>query len=169
MWVRILLIILIAWTGVACRGTTQPQRPTFYGQQEGDSAAMNRIRMNQTMAESADLLLAKTATEEYVLMDENYWVKGLKGTQENTHGLQEGEYVDLEIKCYDLKDNLLCIHQANVCIGQVEEMQAVVLVLPHVQHNMNITLLVPWYLAFGAAGNTQVPPYENLKVEVMVK
>jgi len=169
MRIRNVLIAGMALMAVGCGNKTQPQRPTFLGQTATDSTSVNLMLMHQTMAEKADSQLAQMATDEYVLMDENYWVKGLKGMAEDAPSIQEGEYVEVEIEIYDLKDNLLCVHQANVRMGQVDEIQAVVLVLPQMKRTMSVSMLVPWYLAFGSAGNTEVPPYENVRVELKVK
>lgn len=165
-----LLLAGLALVMMACsQGKTQPQRPTFLGQKAEDTVAVNLLLMHQTMAEKADLLLAQTATEEYVLTETNYWVKGLETAPADQPYLKEGDYVDVEIHFYDLQQHLLAIHQANVRIGQVDEIQAVVDVLDSMKRGMSVTMLVPWYLAFGSAGNTEVPPYENVKVELNVK
>jgi len=165
--INIVPLITLVGMCAAC-SKTAPQRPTFKGQETVDTTAMQLLLMHQIMAEKADDIVAKKATSEYVLMDENYWVKGL-ASADHLPGLQEGEYVDLVLSIYDLQDHLLSIHQANVRIGQVDEMQAVVDLLPKLHRSMQVTLLVPWYLGFGSTGNTQVPPYENLKVELIVK
>jgi len=160
----------IVVTAIACQNTTQPQRPTFQGQaREVDSVALSLITLHQTMAEKADLQLARIADEGYVLMDENYWVKGLGGEVENGEELQEGEWVDVTVECSSLEGKLLTTHQSTVRMGQVDEIQAVVQVLGKMKHKMQVEMLVPWYLAYGSAGNGEVPPYENIHVKLSVK
>jgi len=166
---RVVILCMVAGFIMAC-GQTKPQRPTFRGEQpHADSTSLQLIAMHQTMAEQADLQLARIADKDYVLMEENFWVKGLKDGNPEQPLLQEGDYVDLSVAFYDMHDRMLANHQANVLLGQVDEIQAVVQVLPYLKRNMHVSMLVPWYLAFGSAGNREIPPYENLKVEVNIQ
>lgn len=163
IWLLIVGVVLMG-----C-GKTQPQRPNFHGETEPDSMTVQLLTMNQQMAEQADKQLTRVATSEFVLMDENYWVKGLYPQDDNLPTLDENEYVQFEAELFTLEGRLLGAHQASVKLGQVDEMQAVVQVLPLMQHNMQVTLLVPWYMAYGSAGSAEVPPYENLRVELSVR
>jgi len=153
---------------VGC-GRTQPQRPTFKGQVSDDAATVQVLVMNQQMAAQADVQLAHQATEGFVLMNENYWVRGLYPQRDNEPTLQEGEFIAYQAEYYTMSDTLLTNHQVSAKMGQIEDIAAIVQVLPLMQHAMHVTMLVPWYLAFGSAGNENVPPYENIRVEMEVQ
>jgi len=160
--------ILTASLLTAC-GHTQPQRPSFKGEPKTDSVVVQLLTMNQQMADRADEQLAGIATDEFVLMDEDYWVKGLYPQKNQEKVLQESDYVKFEAQFFSLKGTLLTTHQAVAQLSKVNEIQALSLVLPLMQHHQHVTLLVPWYMAFGATGNKDVPPYENLRVELRVE
>jgi len=163
IWILLSVMLL-----VSC-GKTQPQYPRFCGEASSDSMVVQMLTLNQQLASQADLQLASVATKEFVLMDENYWVKGLCSVENQQITLQEGEYVNFEAQFYSLTDSLITTHQASAKLGQLEEIQAIIQVLPLMQRGMHVTLLVPWYMAFGSVGNQDVPPYENLRVELSIQ
>jgi len=163
--VSAVLVMVVAL--VACQ-KPQPQRPLFRGEIAVDTTAVQLITLNQQMAEQADVRLANIVGEDYVRMDENYWVRGLyERTDEAT--LHEEEYIDLNAEFYTLTGELLTTHQASVPVGKVDEIQAIVQLLPQMQRGQCVTILSPWYMAFGSTGNAEVPPYENIRVELCVK
>jgi len=131
-----------------------------------DTVAVQLLTMNQKMANEADLQLMNMAPADYVLMEENYWVRGLGN---DTVGLLADEYVSLEAQFYSLDSTLLTTHQAETQVGKVDEIQAIVYVLAKMQRGMHVSMLVPWYMAFGSAGNQDVRPYENIRVELTIK
>lgn len=161
-WCELLLVCALL---VAC-GKTQPQRPTFlHGEENADSTLLQAITMNQHMAEEADRQLLRYA-EGYVLLEENIWVKGLC---ESAQPLPENELVSLHARFYSLDSVLLEDHRQEVTIGRIEDIQGVVTVVNKMARGDSVSLLVPWYEAFGSAGNQQVPPYENLRVELTIQ
>jgi len=164
-WIGIMSMELVM---VACQ-PTKPQRPTFQGTAQVDTAVVQLLTMNQQMAQQADLQLAKMAGKGYVLMDENYWVKNLYPQSDLLPTLREGEYIEFQAEFYSLNGHLLTTHQASAKLGQVDEAQAIALVLTHLQRGQSVSMLVPWYLAFGSAGNADVPPYENVRIELSVR
>jgi len=164
-WVGILSLGLVL---VACQ-PTKPQRPTFQGTAKVDTTMVQLITMNQQMAQQADVQLAHIAPPDYVLIEDNFWVKGLYPQNEQVPILQQGDYIDLNVEFYSLTGELLFVHQITAKLGQVDEIQAVVRVLYLMQRGQHISLLVPWYLAFGSTGNQDVSAYQNIRVELSVQ
>lgn len=162
-----LLLVIGVLIGLCACVRTQPQRPTFRGETKQDSIAVGALVLNQNMAEQADLHLSHYADSGFVQLDNNAWVKG-ELTTDSAQMLQEDEYVSLEATFCTLKGQLLFSHQAEVQVGKADEIQAVQDILPWLKKDRTVTMLVPWYLAFGSAGNDYVPPYENIRVELKI-
>ncbi|MCQ2348201.1 MAG: FKBP-type peptidyl-prolyl cis-trans isomerase [Paludibacteraceae bacterium] len=162
---KLLIGICVGMLVAGC-GRTQPQRPTFLHEEPAtDTTVLQTITMNQRMAEEADRQLIRYA-EGYVLLEENVWVKGL---DEATQPLTENELVSLHARFYSLDSVLLEDHQHEVTVGRIEDIQGIVSVVNKMERGDSVSLLVPWYEAFGSAGNGQVPPYENLRVELTIQ
>lgn len=169
------IIIGILFLLVSC-GKTPPQRPSFKGQKRVDSVAVQMLTMNQQMAQEADLQLLHYVDEQYALMEDNVWVKGLAG--EMSHGdsiryqsliLKENDYISLSAEIYDLKGQHLSSHQSDAKVGRVDEIVAIVDRISQMKRGDSISMIAPWYVAFGSAGDKDVPPYENVRIELKIK
>jgi len=165
---KLVWVVIAGWALVACQ-RTQPQRPIVRGEVKDDPTVVQLLTLNQQKAAQADQQLAQIAPKGYVLMEDNYWVKGLYAQDEHIPLLQEGEYVDMKADCYSLTGELLMSHQATVLLSQIDDIPVIGLVLPLMQRGQKVSLLVPWYLAFGSVGNGRVPAYENIRVELSVQ
>lgn len=124
------------------------------------------LMMNQQMAAEADRSLLRYADSGFVMMDDNVWVKGPIAADTVWH---ENDYIALEARFYDLKGNLLATHQSQTTVGKVDEIPAIVDLLPFVHARTPLTAVAPWYMAFGSAGNNEVKPYENIRIDINIQ
>lgn len=158
--------IALLLLGLAACKPTAPQRPTFKGQATAeDSAFLQAVELNKHMAEQADAQLLKYS-DGYSLMEDNYWVKGLTS---HTSDLQDNDAISLHARFYRLDGTLVADHEAETIRGKIDDIQAIVLVTPLLARGDSVSLLVPWYLAFGSTGQGNVPPYENIRVELTIQ
>lgn len=157
-------LLLLAVVLIGC-GKTQPQRPTFHGSSYVDSTAVGAMMLNQRMAEEADKQLTHYADSGYVLMDNNVWVRGLQAVDDTLRG---SDFVQIDARIYSLKDSLLTTHQSHSIVDKVDDIQAIVQMIPHLHKTDSVSMIAPWYMAFGSAGNGDVLPYENVRIELKI-
>lgn len=159
-----LLVIVSIILCVGCKPTA-PQRPVFHGSATVDTAVVNALAFNQKMADEADLLLTRYAQQGYVMTEDNYWIRGVHN-QDSTW--QEGEFISYEATLFTLEDSLIANHQGHTTLDKVDDIQAIKMVLPSLYKNDSVSMIVPWYLAYGSLGSNQVLPYTNLRIELKV-
>lgn len=147
----------------------QPQRPTFHGrgyEVKTDSALLQAMELNQHLAEQADRDLTRFAAEGYAQVELGYWAKTLRVVDQP---LQADERVKVQMQVFLLSGQQVEQRDEWMTVGQIECMQAVADALEQMERGEHVSLMVPWYLAYGATGNEQVPPYTNLRVELTVE
>ncbi len=150
---------------MAC-GKTQPQRPTFKNRpQEADSTVVALVEVNQRMAADADSRLARYATEDYALQEEGYWVSGLHDIET---GFSDSTQVCVRMQVYDTEGNLYEDRHETFCVGKTGDMRVLDPVLRQLHRGDSVSILAPWYMAYGSLGSQVVPPYTNVRIELRV-
>ena len=150
---------------MAC-GKTQPQRPTFKNRpQAADSTVVALVEVNQRMAADADSRLARYATEDYALQEEGYWVSGLHDIET---GFSDSTQVCVRMQVYDTEGNLYEDRHETFCVGKTGDMRVLDPVLRQLHRGDSVSILAPWYMAYGSLGNQVVPPYTNVRIELRV-
>ena len=147
----------------------QPQRPTFHGRGQEvktDSALLQTMVLNQHLAEQADRDLTRFAGEGYAQTELGYWAKTLRVVD---HPLQTDQRVLVHMQVFVLTGQQVEQVSEWMTVGQTECMQAVGDALTQMERGEQVSLIVPWYLAYGATGNEHVPPYTNVRVELTVE
>lgn len=151
---------------MAC-GKTQPQRPTFKNRpQAADSTLVALVEVNQRMAADADSRLARYATEDYALQEEGYWVSGLHDIET---GFSDSTQVCVRMQVYDTEGNLYEDRHETFCVGKTGDMRVLDPVLRQLHRGDSVSILAPWYMAYGSLGSQVVPPYTNVRIELRVK
>ncbi len=151
---------------MAC-GKTQPQRPTFKNRpQAADSTVVALVEVNQRMAADADSRLARYATEDYALQEEGYWVSGLHDIET---GFSDSTQVCVRMQVYDTEGNLYEDRHETFCVGKTGDMRVLDPVLRQLHRGDSVSILAPWYMAYGSLGSQVVPPYTNVRIELRVK
>ncbi len=150
---------------MAC-GKTQPQRPTFKNRpQVADSTVVALVEVNQRMAADADSRLARYATEDYALQEEGYWVSGLHDIET---GFSDSTQVCVRMQVYDTEGNLYEDRHETFCVGKTGDMRVLDPVLRQLHSGDSVSILAPWYMAYGSLGSQVVPPYTNVRIELRV-
>lgn len=162
-------ILLICMMGLlySCTPKTGAQSPSTRNghRTRTDTTLLQLIEINQHLAEEADRQVARYSNG-YVLNETGFWTRGLK--QVDTP-LTEGEHVDVLIAIYGLDSILYESVAQEQTIGKIEHAQAIVEVLSEMEHGQHVSVLAPWYVAFGGTGGHNVPPYTNVRIEIEVK
>lgn len=170
MMQRFLLILPFALLLSACQ-PTPPQIPSYRSstgraQSSVDSALLGMLELNDRLREEADHQLALLATADMAQEEEGYWIKG---KHDIDTGLKDQERITLCMSIYDLDSTLLDHIEQDFVVGNTTTLPAVSSALPMLHVGDSVTLLVPWYLGYGVTGNTRVPGYTNLRIEMTIK
>lgn len=150
-----------------------PQIPSRWlgSEPEVDTAQLAIMEFNQRMASEADaelLRYVQQQPESYALYRPSAWVHIYSAGDEAQQPLQPGKDYTLHIRTYTLDQRLLT-DVSQTCKLTVGELPyAVVEVLRELYPGAKARLIVPWYNAYGMHGNQQVPPYENVIIDISV-
>lgn len=171
---RIVLYIFCLLTLVACGGKG-PQRPSrWLGRSpEPDSAMMNLMELNRQMATAADqelLRYVQSQDRPYALYNGGVWVCTLDNGDLDLQPHRFGQYCVLHIRVYtfDNKRQLLSDECGTYKVGESPLPLALVDVVRDKCPGAHVEMLMPWYSAFGVRGNENIPPYQNLLIDLTI-
>lgn len=166
---RHIIIGLMMLLGIlTCCHKTKPQLPSYKSGRttsNTDEQVLQLLELNRHLAEEADRQLVSYAKKGYILLDNGCWVKGLIPAESP---LQTNETVHLWLRTYTLNDALIEDRHCTLTVGQSQEIEAVNAILTQMQHRSQISLIAPWYQAYGATGSEQIPPYTNIRIEIQI-
>jgi len=149
---------------------TGPQRPTYRsGRQEVsmvDSTLLQAIETNQHLAEEADRALTMYVDSGFAQQELGYWSRGM---QQVDSPLAAGSSVTLRRIVYTMDSTRVEDVTETITVGQANQIQAVSDALTQMQRGQEVTLIVPWYLAYGSTGTAAVAPYTNVRIELKVE
>lgn len=148
---------------------TGPQTPSYRsGRQEvrPDSALLQAVETNRHLAEEADRALTVYADSGFAQQELGYWSRGMVLADSV---LPADSAVTIRRVVYAMDSTLLEDVTETVTPGQPDQVQAVADALQQMEHGQSVTLLVPWYLGYGATGSAVVPPYTNVRIELTVE
>lgn len=151
-----------------------PQRPSRRMGEEPkkDTVQLALLEMNQQMALAADKQLtqfAQAQDEAFALYESNTWIHIYTPGDTSTPSPKTDEEWTVHMRVYDLKEHLLVDSEASYRIGKNELPQAVEMNIGEWHHGTKARLLAPWYGAFGMKGTAQVPPYENVMIDIEIR
>lgn len=166
-------IILIALAGLllplaSCR-RTKPQSPS--NRSERDTVALNLLEMNQRYVQAAGNELAfyvKDQDKPYVLDEMGYWYYIAK--KGSTRPVTFMEQVQIRQQVYLLSDSTrLCKdEQLAITPGRKEVIDAVDMCMEYLHVGDSVSILAPWYLAYGQRGDEDILPYACVRIEVNI-
>lgn len=169
VWLMALLVGLFA----ACTHQA-PQRPSQRKSEvpQADSAQMALMELNQQLALAADQQLAQLVqTQEipYALYENHVWMAILdRGDEDSPSPAPEQEwYVAMQI--YDLNGRLYIDSEGMYRIGKHELPQGVDANIGELHRGGKARMYVPWYAAYGISGTAEIPPYENVIIDIELK
>ena len=157
----------------AC-GHQSPQRPSQRKSDapKADSAQLALLELNQQLAIAADQQLAQLAQaqdEPYALYESNVWLTILERGNEDDGPPALDEEWNIAMRVYSLSGQLLTDTEGSYRIGRRELPQGVEENISELYRGGKARMLVPWYAAYGVSGTTDIPPYENVIIEVELK
>lgn len=159
---------------LVCCGHQAPQRPS---QRKGespkvDSAQLALMELNQQLAIAADQQLAKLAQEQdepYALYESNVWMYiPNRGNEADGVPSPDEEWV-VAMRIYTLGGQLLTDSESTYRLGHRELPQGVEENIYELYRGGEARMLVPWYAAYGITGTANIPPYENVIIELELK
>jgi len=169
-------LVMSAFVVLLMAGCVQqaPQRPSqrMGSAPEVDSASLALMELNKQLAISADqqlLTFAQAQEESYALYDANTWITFLdRGEEDGPSPARDEEWV-MRMRTRNLNGQLLMDSEAAYRIGRQELPQAVEANMNEWRHGTHARLLAPWYAAYGLQGTEQIPPYENVIIELEIR
>ena len=149
-----------------------PQRPSQRKSQpvQVDSTALALLALNQQLTERADELLARLAQEQdepYALYERGTWAHREAAGEGET--LREGEECTIHMRVLSLDGRLYLDAEQTAHVGKYELPVAVDANLGEWHRGARIRMFAPWYSAFGMQGTKDIPPYENVMIELELR
>jgi len=167
---------LIAIVGLLMAGC-QPQAPQRPSRRMGetpqvDSAQMALLALNQQLTTAADEelhRLVQTQEEDYALYENGTWVHLYDTGDTSQEPLREGEECTVHMRVLSLNGKLYSDTEQTARAGKFELPAAIDANLTEWHRGTKARLLAPWYAAYGIKGTDEIPPYENVIIELEVK
>lgn len=167
-------IVLLALVLLCSCGGKGPQLPS---QRRGekpkeDSTQLAMMEMTFRLAEAADeeILRAVRAQEEsYALYESHAWIHIEDPGETSQPPLQPGKPYSLRMRVYTLEGKLLVDEEGTYTLGKNELPHAADRNLSEMYPGAKIRMYVPWYTAYGQSGTEQVPPYENVIIDIEIE
>ncbi len=168
---RVGIIVLLGVIGclalVGCK-RTKPQAPANRYVQV-DSTELAMALMTQRMVEEANNTLAqyvRRLDSAYALAQRGYWYRITQHTANDT--IRKNQQVLAHIVVQDLQGQLLTDSEQSLIVGQQILPADVEAFLLQMCIGERASLLLPWYVAYGALGNEWVPAYANVRMEIEI-
>lgn len=171
--IRYLHVILIACivTGLSGCRKNSPQPVRHLGEETTvDSTLLAKMEFNQRMASAADrecLAWIKNDSNAYTLDDFGFWYK--KENITNGETIQSGQTVQLHVMVHELNGNLLADLEDAFVLGSDNMPIAMNRALKAMRIGEEMTIVTPWYLAYGAEGKGIIKPYTNLVITLEIE
>lgn len=134
-----------------------------------DSALMARMNFNRELASSADEQLIRWTREQdetYALYEAGTWVCIIEPGDPTSPTPQPNDEWTVHMRTMDLRGHLLLDSEGTYRIGKNELPLAVDENIREMHHGAKARLVAPWYSAYGLQGTEQIPPYENVIIEI---
>jgi len=167
-WYILFAILLVACTSSA------PQRPSQRKSRspEPDSAELALMELNYRLAQAADEQLAqlvKEQDERYALYDGSAWMHIFSLGDEHTSSPLPNEEWLIHMRVMNLEGRLLEDSEQTYRIQRHELPYAVDRNIDILHHGAHARIYAPWYSAFGIQGTANIPPYENVIIEIELR
>lgn len=134
-----------------------------------DTAALTLLTLNQRLAITADEQVRQLAIAQevpYALYEAGAWMTVIdKGDTGSASPKAEEEWW-MHLRIYDLNGQLLLDTQGSYTIGRQELPEAIEANIGELHRHCQVRMIAPWYTAYGMSGTTEVPPYENVIIEI---
>lgn len=150
---------------------SNPQQVRHLGKETPiDSTLLAKMEFNQKMATAADrecLTWIKNAPVSYTLDDFGFWYR--KDVKMDGEPITSGQNVLLRVLIRELNGNLLADTEDYFVLGSDNMPTAMNRALKNMRIGETITIVTPWYLAYGVEGKGIIKPYTNLIITIATK
>lgn len=157
----------------ACRKQVRPQAPA--NRPIVDSEALELVLSNMQLAERTTDELARSVHLSglpFAQYEQGYWA--MRTVTSDSPLLEDNEEVTLAMQVSEMllpkidSGRPIENSQLTVHVGKRETIAAVDMLLAEARRGERYTVLVPYFFAYGVAGNGEVGPYANLRVELEI-
>lgn len=161
------LLLILLWAG--CAKQPQPVR-RLHDKQEPDSAMMAQMRFNMHMADAADRACQQAVGADslrYTLDDFGFWYAKTLRTTGDT--LRTGQQLTIHLVMSELDGKTIADVQDLFTIGSGDLPTAINRSLTQMCMGEQMTIIAPWYTAYGIEGTPLIKPYTNLRIILTTK
>lgn len=161
------LLLILLWAG--CAKQPQPVR-RLHDKQEPDSAMMAQMRFNMHMADAADRACQQAVGADslrYTLDDFGFWYAKTLRTTGDT--LRTGQQLTIHFVMSELSGKTIADVQDLFTIGSGDLPTAINRSLTQMCMGERMTIIAPWYTAYGIEGTPLIKPYTNLRIILTTK
>ncbi|MBO7458490.1 MAG: FKBP-type peptidyl-prolyl cis-trans isomerase [Paludibacteraceae bacterium] len=168
-----IVIYVLTFIALAGCGKIGPQLPHRIGESpEADSAELALLELNQQMAIAAEkqlLQYVQAQDEPYAVYEVDTWMHIIDRGDENAPTPQPNEEWTIAMRTYNMDGQLLVDSEGTYRIRKQELPIAVDINIKELHRGGKARLVVPWYAAYGMKGTEDIPPYENLIIDIELK
>ena len=154
-------------------GGKGPQTPSrWLGRTKVDSTELALMEMNFRLASAADaqiMAFAQAQEINYALYQAQAWVHIFTLGDESSPAPQRNEKWQVAMVVSDMKGRQLVDTEQLYIIGKHELPSCIEQNISEFHHGTKARIISPWYSAFGAQGTTDVPPYENVIIDLEIR
>lgn len=153
----------------ACDRTPQKVR-RLHEKAEPDSTMLAQMRFNMQMADAADKECLKAIEQDslrYALDEFGFWYAKTLRTSADT--IRTGQTVTLHLVMSELNGNAIADVEDVFAVGSSELPTAISRCLPQMCRGEQVSVIAPWYTAYGIEGTSLVKPYTNLRIQLTVR
>ena len=165
------MLITCLMLGMSGCRNSNPQQVRRLGEEAPvDSVLLLKMEFNQQMASAADkacLAWIKNDSNTYTLDDLGFWYK--MDIKTNGQEIKSGQSVQLHVVVHELNGNLLADLEDYFVLGSDNMPIVMNRALKAMHAGEKITIVTPWYLAYGAEGKGIIKPYTNLLMTIEVE
>ena len=160
-------LVLMLLTGC---GHQAPQRPSqrLGEAPQADSAQLVLMELNRQLADAADrqlVELVQTQPETYALLEHNTWVHVF----DQGDRIPTGDERTIRMRIYTLDGRLLLDSEGSYRLGKYELPQGIEANIGELLHGAKARMFIPWYAAYGVSGTEDIPPYENIRIDIELR
>jgi len=154
-------------------GHQAPQRPSQRKSQtpQADSTQLALMGLNQQLTEAADGQLyhwAQAQPEAYAQYERGVWAI-VQQAGDSGQPIHAGDECTLHMRIYSLTGHLFCDMERTARAGKYELPAAIDENITEWHHGAHIRMAAPWYAAYGIKGTADIPPYENVIIELEIR
>ena len=161
--------LLLSFACVSCQQS--PQRVKHLNKEQTvDSTLLQQMQFNIRMADEADRICqARTQQDSltYVMDEFGFWYA--KTINLHTDTLQKGHEIHLHLLINEINGPLILDTKMPVVVGAGDLPIAINRSLKMMSIGEQMSIITPWYTAYGIEGTSIIKPYSNLIILLTIE